>query len=361
MLIGAEDVAPLFAASEEFKSALVAFLERDGFNSDYERDRLHYGADLSPDKCERAIFYSLRGAERDPETLGSQLRYWGGRVFENVIADALATQTKVLRQVLVKPLRPSAWCWSPGHVDIVLPERGHFHEVKAPRAEAFGYAKSDPTRLVREAYRWQGSAYFHELKRRGLVETGSFLFLDREGENEPIEVPFEGELVIPEDRIVAEEGRKAYLITAKEPPARVARSVVARVWKGKPKQGRVVRAVSERHWSCSYCSFFGVCQPGNPEQEVTLAKDQVDFAIATAEKRWNAGATTTPQVVRFGAGGGDYDIQSGVTLSPSTPAAREERPEATASSTPMPASTHGERSAVASHSTKRGPFGRAAS
>jgi DNA-directed RNA polymerase subunit H (RpoH/RPB5) len=359
MLIDASDVAPLNAASEEFRHALISWLEADGA-SDYETDRLHYGSDLSPDKCERAIFYSLRGARRDPETLGSQLRFWGGRTFERAIGDALARTTKVIRQMLVKPLRPSAWCWSPGHVDLVLPEHEHFHEIKAPRAEAFGYAKSDPTRLVRESYRWQASAYFHELKRRGVARSGSFIFLDREGENEPIEVPLTGELLIPEEKIIAEEERKAYLVTAKTEPARIPRSVVARVWKGKPKQGRVLRVVAERHWSCGYCPFFGTCKPGNPEESVELSKDQVDYAIACAENRWAAGATTTPQVVRFGIGGGDYDIQRS-DIPVSAPAAREERPEAVVSSTPTPASPRGERSATASTATKRGPFGRAAS
>lgn len=276
--------------SAPVREALLAWLRHDGA-SDYERDRMHYGADLSPSKCERSIWYSLHDAPRDASRLGDELRFKGGRLFEEAVVSAFRhAGLEVRTQVLVRPLRPSAWCWSPGRADLVVVPWKKLYEIKAPRSDFFARAKGDPKKLVRESYRWQLSAYFHELKRRNVVDTASFLFLDREGSNEPVEVPLEGELLIPENAIVAEETRKASLLTAKEPPERVKGSVEVEVLKGRGKAPeRTTRATARRHWSCSYCPYSTTCAPGPEESPVELTPELKAAAVAEAEKRWAAG------------------------------------------------------------------------
>jgi hypothetical protein len=280
----------------EIRGALLRWLKDDA-RSDYETDRLHYGADLWRGKCERAIWYGLHGTPRDPETLGSQLRYKGGRIFEAAIGSALLhAGLEVRAQVAVRPLRPSAWAWAPGHADLVVVPWRKLIEVKAPRAAFFYQARGDHRMLVREAHRWQASAYFHELRRRGEVDTASFLFLDREGSNEPIEVELDEELLVPLDAIVAEEERKARLVTLTEPPDRVRGSIVIEVLKGgratrqTPAPERVVRATAHLSWQCSYCPFRSSCQPDPDERPLELTQELRARAVEEAERRWAAGA-----------------------------------------------------------------------
>jgi hypothetical protein len=339
----------------DFKTALVAWLAKDG-ESGYIADRLHYGADLSPDACERATFYNINearskahrrpGYRRDDDSLGTQLRFYGGRVFEDAVAYAFeAVGETVLRQVKARPLRPSAWCWNPGSADIVLAKRRHGVEVKAPRAAAFARATGMPAKLVRESHRWQASAYFYALRDQGVVDSWSLIYIDREGGNEPVEVPLVGDLLVPLDAIVAEETRKAYLITATTEPPRLARETVAKVWKGRPKTGRVVQATADLPWRCRYCSWRGTCRPGEESIAVDLGAAMRDAAIATAEQRWSAGSTTTPQVVRFdghqGVGADDAlgqrddpPVDSSGVRPGSTPGGDEERSQGDVPSVP---------------------------
>ncbi len=281
---------------DEIRESLLRWLKRDA-TSDYETDRLHYGADLWRGKCERAIWYGIHGAPRDPETLGSQLRYKGGRIFEAAIGSALLQAgLEVRTQVAVRPLRPSAWAWAPGHADLVVVPWRKLIEVKAPRAAFFYQARGDHRMLVREAHRWQASAYFHELRRRGEVDKASFLFLDREGSNEPVEVELDEGLLVPLDQVVAEEERKACLVSLAEPPARVRGSVVLEVLKGgratqqNPEPERVVRATARLSWQCGSCPFRSTCQPGPAERPLELTQELRARAIDEAERRWATGA-----------------------------------------------------------------------
>lgn len=268
--------------------ALSRHLEADSA-SDYESDRLHYGADLWPGVCRRKVWYRLKGAPRSADTLGDSIRFWGGRTLENFVGQALKKSGLVVgEQVLAKPLRPSAWAWAPGHADFLLVD-GLLLEIKAPRAGLFHRAGRDRASLVKEGYRWQLSAYYHELKRRGVVFAAAWLFLDREGSNAPALVPLEGDLLIPLERIVEEEAQRAALVTLEEAPERIERSLVAEVLKGRGKGAktkREVRAKSLRNWSCSYCPYEKSCGPGPEEFPAELTPDQQASVVAEAEKRW---------------------------------------------------------------------------
>jgi hypothetical protein len=278
------------------ETALLDWLKHDA-QSSYERDRLHYGSDLWPGKCERAIWYAIHSTPRDEETLGTHLRFKGGRMFESALVTALEhAGLEVRTQVLVRPLRPSTWAWAPGHVDLIVVPWRKLIEVVAPRAAVFRRAGGDARKLVREQYRWQVSAYFHELRRLGVVDRASLLFLDREGANQPVEVEITDDLLVPLDQIVAEEERKAKLVAQTELPERVRGSVLFEVLKGgrataaKPTPERVVRATAELNWQCRYCPFRTTCQPGPDERPVTLTPVQRVRVVAEAERRWAAGA-----------------------------------------------------------------------
>jgi len=278
----------------QLQSALLDWLKKDAQPG--ERDRLNYSTDLWPGKCERAIWYTIHGTARDAETLGAHLRWKGGRIFESTLVSALEhLGLEVKTQVLVRPLRPSAWAWAPGRVDLVVVPWRKLIEVVAPRAGLFHRAKGDPKKLVKEQYRWQISVHFHELRARGVVDSASILFLDREGANQPVEVELTDDLLVPLEQIVREEERKARLVTETAPPARVGGSVHFEVLKGgrattKKTPERVVRATAELNWQCRYCPFKTTCEPGPEERAVTLSAELRARVIAEAEKRWAAGA-----------------------------------------------------------------------
>jgi hypothetical protein len=287
--------SPPTSTLAEIQNALLVWLAKDA-SSNHEQDRLQYGRDLWPGKCERAIWYAIHGAPRDGETLGDQLRWKGGRIFESALASALKEAgLEIETQVLVRPLRPTAWAWAPGRADIVVLPWRKVIEVVAPRAGLFHRARGDMRTLARDQYRWQLSAYFHELRGRGVVDNASFVFIDREGANAPVEVELDQELLVPLDAIVAEEQRKARLISLEEPPARIGASITIEVLKGgraskkKPTPDRVVRSTRNLSWQCSYCPFKGTCQPGPEEQPAKLADDVRTFAVAEAERRWATG------------------------------------------------------------------------
>ena len=312
MRISRKDLGLDGGVPAHFREALVRWFEKDGAATGIpERDRLRYSSDLDPEACHRKIWYGLHGETQGlaptRETLGSQLRFWGGRRFEDAIGSALVESgLTVQRQALVKPLRPSAWCWAPGHADLLVVDWRRLLEIKAPRAEAFRRARGKPDELVRVQYRYQLSAYFHELHRRGLVETAAWIFLDREGSNEPVEIEFEGDFVVPIEGVVAEEEAKAYLVTADEPPPRLPFTKIAKVWKGKPPRKnqaaqRVVKGYSWRSWRCGYCQWESVCKPGEAVQEFTPSTEERAEAVTAAERRWATGNKTTPQIVPLGS------------------------------------------------------------
>jgi hypothetical protein len=196
-------------------------------------------------------------------------------------------------------------------------------EVVAPRAALFRRAGSEPRKLVREQYRWQVSAYFHELRRRGLVERASVLFLDREGANQPVEVEITDDLLVPLEEIVREEERKARLLEVADMPARVRGSVVFEVLKGgrataaNPTPERVVRSTSELNWQCRYCPFRTTCEPGPEERPITISSELRGRVVAEAERRWAAGVKRV--VIRVGEEGEsdeDDEPRTGATAEP---------------------------------------------
>jgi hypothetical protein len=291
----AQAAAPTQKLSGEIRGALLDWLTEEN-DTGFDRERLHYSTDLWPGKCERATWYSLHGTPRDPETLGSQLRFRGGRILEATLANALGhAGLEVQTKVPVRPLRPSAWAWAPGHADLLVVTWKKLIEVRAPRANVFYRAAGNPRALVKEQYRWQTSTFFHELRRRGLVERASILFLDREGANEPAEVDIDDTLLVPLDKIVAEEERKARLLTLDQPPSRVRGTFrfdalkAGRATVANPEPERVVRATAELNWQCRYCPFRWTCQPGPDEAPVSISNKLRARVVAEAERRWAAG------------------------------------------------------------------------
>jgi hypothetical protein len=273
----------------------------------YDATRLHTGADLSPDACSRRTWYSLRGAPRDPLTLEAAFQLRDGDAWEALAVEGLRfTYPDLETQVLVHPLRPSSWCWSPGRIDALVPSREHICEVKAPGDKSFDLARGGARRLVKTQHRWQLSRYLHEARAAGLAKTASFLFM---GRHQPLEVPLEGELLVPLDAIIEREVALAPLLTQEEPPDRIASTVEVYVWKGprttkkNPTLRRKVVATERRSWRCSSCEFLGHCQPG-PETTVReLTPLAHRAALAHAEQAWTNGDKTTPQVVRYGPAG----------------------------------------------------------
>jgi hypothetical protein len=316
--------APSGGLSPEIGASLLAFFTRDP--SDYDDQRLHYGSDLSPESCERKTWYRLHGVARDPSELGSEIRFHGGRVWEKALLDALEANGVALRRVreltdprtgrvylkpdaelVMHPLRPSAWAWV-GHADAIMVKERKLLECKAPRAGLFARAKNDPRKLVKASYAWQASAYFWELRRTNRIDSAAFVFIDREGANRPVEVPLEGDLLIPLEKIVEQEAARARLLTLAEVPERKAGTLVVEVLKGRAKKNpvRTVRATETRYALCSYCPFQGVCQPGPEERDVTLAPERQAAEIARAEALWKQDGKAKA-VFRYGA---DEDAES---------------------------------------------------
>lgn len=321
----AEQSRPL-VMRPDFAKALTDHFVRDP--SDYDDQRLHYGSDLSPEGCHRKTWYRLHGAQRDPVRLGDEIRFHGGRVWESAALDALeASGMTIERQVELRPLRSSAWAWI-GHADAVLVESRHLVEIKAPRSSYFARAKGDPKKLVRDSYLWQASAYLHELRRLKRVDTASLLFIDREGSHAPVEVSLTEDLIVPLDRVMAEEIARSSLIHATEPPDRAAGTVKVEVLKGgrktkkNPTPQRVVRATMHRYALCSYCPFQTVCQPGPEEVPISLSDtDPLRLsAVAEAEREW-AEEDAEKARAKSGANGHDQDNEEVPSSSPVEPPA----------------------------------------
>jgi hypothetical protein len=286
-------------------SDLMSLIEAYLAEPDRPKRRLRYSSDLDPEACERAIWLSLHGGRKRSPTVAERIRWDGGKRVERIVVDALAKAGRLLEtQVIVQPTRPSAWAWGPGHADalVVADGRREVYEVKGVRSAAFRRATDrnglrDPVALVRDSYRWQLSAYFHELKETHGAEGARMVILDREGENAPQELELVGAgLLIPLDAIIAQETRRAPLALASTPePPPLQRGRIARVWKTKAPV-----YVERLPWKCSYCPFRGAsCDPG-PEAEVvfTACVDHDAFADAVEEgqRRLAAGAATPAEV-----------------------------------------------------------------
>ncbi len=315
----AQAAAPNRRLSGEIRGALLEWLTEEN-DTGFDRERLHYSTDLWPGKCERATWYSLQATPRDPESLGTQLRFRGGRVLESTLASALGhAGLEVLTKVPVRPLRPSSWAWAPGHADLVVVNWKKLIEIRAPRANLFHRAAADPRALVKEQYRWQASAFFHELRRRRVVDRASILFLDREGANEPVEVDLDDALLVPLDQIIAEEKRKARLLSLNQPPPRIDATIHFDVLKGgrataaNPEPDRVVRATAQLNWQCRYCPFRWTCQPGADAAPLSVSTELRALVVAEAEKRWAAGEKRVSFTMK---GESDMAATNGVVPSP---------------------------------------------
>lgn len=278
--------------SPEVHDVLMRYYTRN--DHEYDGTRLRVGADLKPDGegCQRATVYRLRGVPQDPWDLGTRIRLKGGVEKEQDVVAAFAhSDYKVETQVACWPMRPSFWAFAPGHADLLLTDRKHLIEVKAPRAWLFEQAKRDPKILVKTAYAWQLSFYFHHLRSQGRAKTAAFLFIDREGSHQPVEIPFTPDMEIPLDQIVALEVERTHLVGAKELPGRPPYSLEIKVQKGRKKNPpqRVVKARELRHWACGYCQYAETCQPGPEEREcevASLPEAIVRDAKAEAEALW---------------------------------------------------------------------------
>lgn len=274
---------------------------------------LRYGSDLSPEACERRIWSRLNKLPEDAKGLGDEIRFEGGRHFEGLVLDALERAGfAVARQVEARPRRPSAWAFAPGHADgVVTAPDGQrvLVEVKAPSSAVMASALGNPRKLVRESYRWQLSAYWHALAELEEVERASWLFVDREGAHEPVEVPLEGDLIVPLEKIVAQEVERSRLFGLAAAPDRIAGTTVVRAWKGRGKKPeRILKAFALPAWQCGFCPYVESCKPGEDETEIELPGETRERVLARAEKTW-ADATkagkkvAAPLVVKLRADG----------------------------------------------------------
>lgn len=290
----AEASRPLL--SRHIRDALLARLTRDDHL--YDGGILRVGSDLKPqgEVCDREIFYRLKGAASDPPQIARRLRYERGRVAQKIFVESLRHNGhEVVEEVSIRAMRPTAWAWSDGHGDVLDVKAKHLYEIKAPGGDAWRRARGLPVKLVREAYRWQLSWYFHELVRLKRAETASWVFFDMEGEFDPVEVALTPDLIVPLNQITAIEEEKSRLTWAVDPPARPRNTVeVVKVLKGgrktkkNPNPDRRVVAVERRYWGCSYCNFQGTCNPGPEEIPVELSPmDPLRIrAVHDAEEKW---------------------------------------------------------------------------
>jgi hypothetical protein len=270
----------------------------------HRKRRLRYSTDLAPSTCHRRIWYELHGTEAKPPSLPTKLLFEAGRRVERMVVEALSEQGKVVgTQAKLAPTRPSAWCWASMHADLVL-EGGTLVEVKSARSQAFDRARTrdgriDPLRLVKESHVWQTSAYLHEAREEGVAERALLLYLDRDGSHAPVEIEVSAEngLLVPLEAIVVEEERKAYLLTAKEPPASLPRETSVSIWKTKPP-----RVWGALNWQCVYdCPFRPTCAPGPDVTELDPAAHAhlVATAQLAADAHWQAGSKSSPFTMSF--------------------------------------------------------------
>jgi hypothetical protein len=286
----------------EINDLVLDELEAQEAESDYDRRRLHYGELGST--CFRRDFYNLHlpRDEWDPATPESTFKLQAGKLWEGLVIRALRRSgDEIQTQVSLMPLRPSAWAFAPMHVDAIATNRRHMIEVKARNTAHFAKAQHDPRKLLTDSHVWQGSGYLHEARDRGLVDTASWIFVDRGGDFPMVEVQLTDDILIPLDRIIEREVEKAYLITATEPPPRAPSTLALKVWKGSKKEGRRVEAHEERYSLCAFCKFQVACQPGPEDRLVPLesvSKEVRDAAVAKAEAAWAAGSKVTPQEVK---------------------------------------------------------------
>lgn len=220
--------------------------------------RLYYGSDLAPSSCERQAWFRLRGAPRKALSLGERLMFHAGHRVEDTVIQAFdAAGLLVAKQGNVRPVRPSAWAWG-GRYDALV------KDVGLPGEVAIGHACDQPPPLVlvdvktsrayafkkrdafpKEEHVWQLSAYFHEVKRHyPSLTRGELHYLDRDGSNQPLVVPLtqENGKLIAEERIIAEEARKAHLCLPETPLPQLREDVVT-------------------SWRCGYCPYAAECKP----------------------------------------------------------------------------------------------------
>ncbi len=264
-------------------------------------NRLRYSSDLDPAACSRSIVLRLRKTKPDQNSAGELLRFHGGHLWESILGDALeAAGKRVLREVPLRPLRPSSWCWADGHADLVLPDEpggGLLIECKAPRSDSF---KRGEAGLVKDAHRWQASAYLHELRAMGVAQRGCIVYLDREGSNAPQVFELDQQRLIPLEAVRVQEAERAALFeivndATKALPPRLSREVRAAVM----KTGKRIVATADLPWRCSYCAFRGTCRPGAEAIPYKPTPDEEEKAREEARVRWERGENRV--VVELGA------------------------------------------------------------
>jgi len=306
----------------DVNDAVLDELEAEESRSGYDHARLHYGELGST--CHRRDWFGLHLPRDlwDEEAPESIFRKQAGKLWEALVIRALRRSGhEIMTQVEMMPLRPSAWCFAPGHVDAISTNRRHLFEVKARDTKHFAKALNDPRKLVTEGHRFQASAYFHEAKARGLVDTASWIFVDRGGDHRMVEIQLTDDLLIPLEQIVAREAEKAYLVTATEAPERAPSTLALYVWKTK---GRI-EAHESRYSLCSFCKFQNACQPGPEDRLVDLESVPAGVrkaGIARAEAAWAAGSKTTPQVVPL-----VRDGSGALTLEAATDTTNDDEPD----------------------------------
>lgn len=299
------------------EKVLGRFLDKKLYSERHIQPQLHYGSDLSPDKCQRQIWHELHTPElRRPLTLGEKIRFYGGHAQEALIAEAFefslhnpedkkgleallgAKILKVEKQVTVAPKRPSAKRWASGRADIMLTlevagKTGKYLlEVKAPRAASIDRGLSD-------RYIWQISPYYWDIKEKLGLEGAVVVLIDREGSNGVRAFVLPEEKLVPVEAIALQERLKDQLYDLVVPgnePDQPGHKVQYRreihVWK---KQAP--KAFKVRDWQCGYCQFSDHCQPGPEEIEVfPSAVPEHNWAMAkkAAEVAWANGLKTTP-------------------------------------------------------------------
>lgn len=262
------EATPFDRTTTWFQGALSLELHaRRGERHKWTMPRFHYSRDLDPEACERRSWYAVRFQE-EPLDLDAVLASRVGDLVEALAIDAMQTAGRLLaKQIPVKPLRPSAWCWE-GTADALVRDPDGRLVVCEIKSVEPGIAK-----LLRETGRldlaqrtrhlWQLAAYRHSLAERLGAELGHRLIFLPRGDGPVVEL----EPVLPTLDQVIERERfverflPGWGLEATAEPPRL------------PLVQRLRKKTWEAPAACRWCAYQGRCGIA----EVVQAAPRGDF------------------------------------------------------------------------------------
>ncbi len=251
---------------------------------EWEDDRIHvsdYSTQLDGHdrRCPRQLWLRYHGADRREPKLGEQIMWDQGREMQYRYTWTL--EAGLPEDWFITGIEHDLSDYLPnedtGHADLILesPEQFIVVEVKTQRGRAFQYLNE-----AKKSHVLQLSGYVYALRKyvdRNVL--GVVLYLDREGQNRPVQ--FAPELVEP-SKIEHISDQTNEIVSGKKPPILQPQLDIN---ENKGPDSIYLKSP----WQCDYCDYEGVSCPGALEQEFKdlgiVAKRDNDGKLSFKEER----------------------------------------------------------------------------